>query len=469
MATSSTPSLDPPAATPSIGNAGPFMRAPREIRDNIYRFLLSTKHTKEFHGEPASASSAQSPNNPTEPGLIRYFHTSILFTNRQVYIEASNIFYMENLFIRINSVAANELYHPTNFGGYRSTGSSGRGLRVLSTGTKAQACTRHVMEINLIPSPLLFDHHGYHHFIFACDDLPVFCRALRSIDRFYRRELQPLQVMDLWFTIGDEVGTAGKGYLDSNASTDGNPVGYLTAATKIAAANCAGPDENRRATDESSASVYGEIKGSGSAMVNGIKDAKSRLLERPISIDSPRSRRLLEPFRAVYNVGYSYIDAPISERYRQEIHTSLSRARPSIHDQFLAVSSAFEEAIAVYDADDIALAIQKSKGTLDILSDFRYLSRDGDSTKSVPTGRYTGLMYREAMDKMHLIIYSNLARANLRFHSDLQQVRSAQDFVWQIRGIRARDAMWPEHPGSRRTMRISIPEARARATCVRLD
>lgn len=72
MATSSTPSLDPPAATPSIENAGPFMRAPREIRDNIYRFLLSTKHTKEFHGEPATASSAYSPNNPTEPGLIRY-------------------------------------------------------------------------------------------------------------------------------------------------------------------------------------------------------------------------------------------------------------------------------------------------------------------------------------------------------------------------------------------------------------
>lgn len=368
---------------------------------------------------------------------------------------------MENLFIRINSVAANELLHPTNFGGYQNTGSYayGRGLRVLSTGTKAQACTRHVMEVNLIPSPLLFDHHGYHHFIFACDDLPVFCRALRSIDRHYRRELQPLQVMDLWFTIGDEVGTAGEGYLDSNASTDGNPVGYLTAATKLAAANCAGPDENRRATDESNASVYGEMKGSGSAMVNGIKDAKSRLLERPISIDSPRSRRLLEPLRAVYNVGYSYIDAPISERYRQEIHTSLSRARPSIHDQFLAVSSAFEEAIAVYDADDIALAIQKSKGTLDIFNDFEYLSRDGDSTKSVPTGRYTGLMYREAMDKMRLIIYSNLARANLRFHSDLQQVRSAQDFVWLIRGIRARDAMWPEHPGGHEDAMVFYLEA----------
>ncbi len=45
MAPISRPGLDPPTI-PS--HSGPFMRAPREIRDNIYRFLLLTKHTQQI-------------------------------------------------------------------------------------------------------------------------------------------------------------------------------------------------------------------------------------------------------------------------------------------------------------------------------------------------------------------------------------------------------------------------------------
>lgn len=45
-ATSSTPSLHSSATTALVDKSGPFLRAPREVRDQIYRYLLFTKHTK---------------------------------------------------------------------------------------------------------------------------------------------------------------------------------------------------------------------------------------------------------------------------------------------------------------------------------------------------------------------------------------------------------------------------------------
>lgn len=56
-ATSSTPSRHSPATTALADKSGPFLRAPREVRDQIYRYLLSTKLTKYYDFEPRMASS----------------------------------------------------------------------------------------------------------------------------------------------------------------------------------------------------------------------------------------------------------------------------------------------------------------------------------------------------------------------------------------------------------------------------
>lgn len=174
------------------------------------------------------------------------------------------------------------------------------------------------------------------------------------------------------------------------------------------------------------------MKGGGSTTINRIKEAKSRLSQWPTYSDNPRLQRLLEPFRALYSIGCSYIDAPISEQYRLEIFNSLSRAQPSIHDLFPAVSSALEDAIAVNDADNIVLVIQRLKGTLDIMDDLLEHSRDRDINQKVMTGRYTGLRYREAMRKMRCLIWNNLAQANLKFPNDLEHVRTAQKLTLRI-------------------------------------
>lgn len=417
MATSSTPSRHSSTATAS-DESGPFLRVPREVRDQIYRYLLSTKHTKH---------NCREPEMDTLRCVYTYqFHTSILFTNRQVYNEASNIFYMENLFIRVNSVERGPYWQP---------GPNGvcNGLPILSKGPKAQACTRHVMEIDLIPRLREYDHHRNHHFIFACHDLSMFCRALRVMDGCYHLETKGLLGMELWIIIGDEVGIAGENFVDSNTSTDGRKAEILTAATKNAVASRENPIKHPRSAIERNATVCEDTNGSGSASVNGIKEAKTRLSEPPIPIENPRVRRLLEPFRTVYNVGYSYIDAPISERYWQEIQTSLSRARPSVNDLFSVAYSAFEEGSTTSCVNESALAIHKMRGTLDTLYDFRKYIRDGvHESRKVTTGPYTGFECRKAVEELEYITYNNLARAHLRLHTDLQHVRTAQAWARYI-------------------------------------
>lgn len=52
-----TTGIDPPAATAPTESPGLFLRVPREIRDNIYRYLLSTKHTRHQCFDPDGVSS----------------------------------------------------------------------------------------------------------------------------------------------------------------------------------------------------------------------------------------------------------------------------------------------------------------------------------------------------------------------------------------------------------------------------
>ncbi|CAF9911731.1 MAG: hypothetical protein ALECFALPRED_007633 [Alectoria fallacina] len=217
------------------------------------------------------------------------FYTSILSTNRQVYNESSNIFYMENLFIRVNSDVVGRRFEPDALGDYEDDAGRNYGLPVLSKGSKAQACTRDAMEIDLIAG---------------------LESALLLMDGWYQNKPERLQESELWIIIGDEIGIAGEQSAVSDSFCDGRTAGYLTAATKNAAANREGPIKHLRTAIERNAPLCQDTNGSGGTTLNVAMDAKPRMSQSPNSVSSPRIRRLLEPFRAVYSFGFPYIDAP---------------------------------------------------------------------------------------------------------------------------------------------------------------
>lgn len=81
-----------------------FLKLPGEIRNDIYRLLLSTKHVG-----LKSIACRQAPEHHghTERQEQWYnFKPSILRTNRQIYNEASAIFRRENIFIIIRLQAS---------------------------------------------------------------------------------------------------------------------------------------------------------------------------------------------------------------------------------------------------------------------------------------------------------------------------------------------------------------------------
>jgi hypothetical protein len=86
-----------------------FLRLPLELRENIYRMLLTTKYTYE---EPSVTKDSQQPYIAGDLGYYplkgRFdLRPSILLANQQIYVEAKRILYMENDF------AVFKIYCPT--------------------------------------------------------------------------------------------------------------------------------------------------------------------------------------------------------------------------------------------------------------------------------------------------------------------------------------------------------------------
>lgn len=134
------------------------------------------------------------------------FHTAILFTNRQIYREASHVFYMENLFIRIHTVTPEPLFKLNEGGIFRVDASASQGLPILSEDSTVQTCKRHIMEIELIRGSPSSDEREDNQFILGCDDLSLFCTHLfwLSAQSEGQRRLM-LDRVQLSIMIGDEL------------------------------------------------------------------------------------------------------------------------------------------------------------------------------------------------------------------------------------------------------------------------
>ena len=334
------------------------------------------------------------------------FHTSILSANRQIYHEASNVFYLENLFIRVNAVTSG-LVSPF----FRIPTSAAHGehhhlvpLPMFSNGSKLQACTRHVMEIDLFPcSPSVLPERQFR-FILAADDLRLLCRRLLQTDAIYWDMIGLLQETGLWITVGDEVLTL---------PTSEKSAECLNAATKNASA-CRGerPSYIWRRAVEWSACTGEETNSNETARGIRTTEGKFRLSGSPYLLDTPRLRRLFEPLRALHSIGSSYIDAPISERYREVIQTSLFRARPSVQDQFPILLSAYEEAMRTFRAGYATLAVQQLRGTLDIWDEITWL-HSRDASTELATGSFAGFTLSRALQDIRYDLFKSLTRAYL--------------------------------------------------------
>ena len=364
------------------------------------------------------------------------FHTSILFANRQVYHEASNVFYLENLFVRVNSVTSGPF---SKISAFAANGDHGHlsPLPIFSNGSRVQACTRHVMEIDLFPCSSSVWQERNLHFILAADELPLLCRHLLWTDKSDTGRIGILQQTELWIIVGDEV---------LNAATYEMSVEYLNAATKNASASRGEEPANmsRRAV-EGSACTGKETNWNRIARGGGTTGDKLKLSGPRSLINTPRLRRLLEPLRALHSIGSSYIYAPISERYREMIQISLFRARPSLQDLFPILVSAYEEAMTTFRAGCITLAVQQLRGTLDIWNELTYMYTADSSTK-LATGPFAGFMLHRALGSIRYDLFKTLVRAYLIDCGDVQRKGAAKNLTRRIVASYSRKDQWGRGP-----------------------
>lgn len=321
---------------------------------------------------------------------------------------------MENLFIRVNSVKPERLFNWVSGGIYRIRGRASQGLPILSEDSKIQACKRHIMEIELFQGCLSSDEREDHQFILGCDDLSLFCTHLFWLsvgsEDYVRVKLDR---MKLCITIGDEL--LHPVMYENRAET-------ITAATKNAATKTPRIDVERNATP------WEDTKYDSNKIVKLITTAKPRLSDPLSHVDHPRLRRLLDPLRVLHSIESLYIDAPISDRYCEEIGTSLTRARPTIDDLLSLVYPAYEEAITTFRAGCFAQSIYKLRGALDILGDLDtslwpdYSYHDDVLT----TGPFAGRSLFMALTRAYCSLSETLARAYLKFSENVRHVRAAQ-------------------------------------------
>ena len=279
------------------------------------------------------------------------------------------------------------------------------------------------MEIGLFPRYSLVLQERNRHFILAADDLPLLCRRLLMTDAMYRDKIGVLQQTELWIIASHEI---------LKVPTSEKSVECLNAATKNASASRGeGPANISRRAVEGSACPGEETN--WNEIARGVRntEGKFRLSGPPSFIDTPRLRRLLEPFRALYSIGSSYIDAPISERYREVIQTSLSRARPSVQDQFPILLSAYEEAMRTVRAGYSTLAIQQLRGTLDLWKEIHDLYTPDLYTK-LATGSFAGFMLPRALQDIRYDLFKAIARAYLAVCEDVQRKGVAATLVRRI-------------------------------------
>ena len=167
-ARSHTPHLLQSATKSSIATSISFLTLPREIRDIIYRYLLSTKYTKRASIYPRNDYC---------------LHPSILRASRQIEREGSHILYNENSLVRVIMCDLHIWVNPLDPRGNRPARNRGHRISVLAAFEQAHKFTRHTMEFTMLQKDTPSDHSDLikKSIIIAGEDLPQFCQILLEL------------------------------------------------------------------------------------------------------------------------------------------------------------------------------------------------------------------------------------------------------------------------------------------------
>ena len=368
-------SLEPPPPL-NMSKPATFLSLPRELRDEVYTYLLSTEYNKHEYGEPRFVNhrrpllSMRILTNHAQFSMrlpyTYHFHTSILYINRQINNEATETFYINNLFVRISC----GVDHIAN----RYISSVRQIDAKDAEDAKAQKSEHHVMEIDLLSKGEVSDDHRKNKFIVTCNELPALCRSLLSMDTEFQGTLDSIE---LRLTISDEV-----------------------------------RNDRDRAEDGEATESHGKSK---SYPTGGDLSAEGRVvsMNNKIRLMSPRVRRLLEPLRELHSIRDPQIMGPLTEEYKAEVITDISKHLPSNQDRFDNVLTTFGEAINSFNFGNFYSSISAFRNTLDELNDAKHLHRGIVHTKFT-TGPYAGFIIWVAYKKLRITVWTNLVRAYLK-------------------------------------------------------
>lgn len=147
----------------------PFLELPAEIREQIYREVLSAQNSKRF---PAAGSD--------EPAHYE-FDLSILRTNQLIHKEAKKIF-QDNIFIRITTPWEQSVSHINNEGK----------VPIVAKGERASNFSTSHLHIYVdTPEALYPVNHGTVSMITCLEDLPTFASMWRYSDLNHQQGLNP--------------------------------------------------------------------------------------------------------------------------------------------------------------------------------------------------------------------------------------------------------------------------------------
>ncbi|CAF9942011.1 hypothetical protein IMSHALPRED_003152 [Imshaugia aleurites] len=345
----SPPSLEPLALSNSEKPIR-LLNLPRELRDKVYAYLLSTEYNK--HEDLEHLDTMRIDYKYT-------FHTAILYTNRQINNEASQTFYIDNLFVHISCSRDIACLSDYKY--------DGDWRKVFPRGAEAGKSVHPAMEISLLSEGEVDKHHEICHFIVTCQELPAICRSLLSKDKKYPGSMAS---MKLRLVIGDEVAT-------HEAMAGGEVV--------------------------ESQGVVERCASGGDPAIEGSQATRNK-----IGFTGPRVRRLLEPFRQLHSLRDPQIMGPLFDEYRAGVIADMTKPLPSRQELFDLVLASFQKAMIKFDSREFASSIDAFETTLHEMCD-----APSQPHMKITVGPYMGYTFYNAYQDIILIIWTKLAWAYL--------------------------------------------------------
>ena len=391
-ARSHTPPLAQSTTKSSIATSISFLSLPREIRDMIYRYLLSTEYTKRFSKYP------------------RYdycFHPSILRASRQIEREASHILYNENSLVRVRMCALNFWVSPLDPKEDQLACIRNR-ISVLAAFGKAHKFTRHTMEFTMQQQDTLFSDRSdsiTYTIVIAGEDLPEFCQILLEVHASREGWLdQQTLAVEFFSERTDAIAVrnkqndavfGGEGFLRGNRSIE------TTTSIKDHGLNHGGmPIACKEPIGNGPLTLHQAI--------NPGEHASSIAL-------SPRLLKLLKALHRLHSLHGARVEGPIGDDHKAALLLSMLGPPPSDLEMFAIVLSKFEDAMTTYNAGDQKAGLIKLELTDDtITQQMMTVSDDWAGDTIIPTGGpYAGHTVRKAQQEIQIQVWTKMAREYL--------------------------------------------------------